>query len=113
MAYFISERAAEDIYRIFEQGKLQFGERSAAAYQVLIGEAIRFAAADPLAGPVRETAMGPARVRYFGSHLVVYDVYADDIIVQRIFTSIRIGMLDARPFAAASKAPIYRALPGA
>lgn len=85
MAYFISDRAAEDIYWIFEQGKRQFGERSAVAYQVLLGEAIIAAAAHPLAGPLRETATGPARVRYFGSHLVVYDISGEDIIVQRIF----------------------------
>lgn len=85
MTYFISERAAEDIYWIFEQGKRQFGERSATAYQLLIGDAIRFAATHPLACPVRETAMGPAGVRYFGSHLVVFDVTGDDIAVQRTF----------------------------
>ena len=85
MAYFISERAAEDIYWLYEQGKRQFGERAADAYQVLLGDAIQFAARHPLASPVRETATGPVRVRYFGSHLIAYDVVDDDIVVQRVF----------------------------
>ena len=85
MAYFISEQAAADIYWIYEQSKRQFGERAADAYQVLLGEAVIFAASHPQASPVRETAMGPVRVRYFGSHLLAYDIVNEDIIVQRVF----------------------------
>lgn len=85
MAYFISEQAAEDIYWIYEQSKRQFGERAASAYQNLLGEAVVFAAEYPLASPLRETANGPARVRYFGSHLIAYDILGEDIIVQRVF----------------------------
>ena len=85
MAYSISERAASDIYWIYEQGKRQFGERAALSYQVLLGEAVVFAAAHPLASPVRETSNGPVRVRYFGSHLIAYDVAGEDIVVVRVF----------------------------
>jgi len=85
MAYLISARAADDIYWIYQQSKQQFGERAADAYQVLLGEAVRFAAAYPLACPVREDTSNPARVRYFGSHLIVYDCVGDDIVVQRVF----------------------------
>jgi len=85
MAYFISEQAAADIYWIYEQSKRQFGERAAGAYQVLLGEAVIFAAAHPQASPVRETPMGPVHVRYFGSHLLAYDIVDEDIIVQRVF----------------------------
>ena len=85
MAYSISERAAADIYWLYEQGKRQFGERTAASYQVLLGEAVEFAAAYPLASLVRETADGPVRVRYFGSHLIAYDVVGEDIVVVRVF----------------------------
>lgn len=85
MAYFISERAAEDIYWLYEQGKRQFGARTADAYQALLGEAVQFAADHPLASPRRETATGPVRVRYFGSHLIAYDVVDGDIVVQRVF----------------------------
>ena len=85
MAYFISVRAADDIYWIYQQSKQQFGERAAGAYQGLLGDAVKFAADHPLAAPVRETAGGTARVRYFGSHLIVYDCVGDDIVVQRVF----------------------------
>jgi len=51
----------------------------------LLGSAVRFAADHPLASPVRENAISPARVRYFGSHLIIYDCVGDDIVVQRVF----------------------------
>lgn len=85
MAYSISEQAAEDIYWLFEQGKRQFGERSAIAYQALLGEAVIFAATYPLASPLRDTINGPVRVRYFGSHIIAYDVEGEDIVVVRVF----------------------------
>ena len=84
MGHMISRRAAEDLYLLFEQSKQQFGARAAKAYQDQFRRAVLFAEAHPLAAALRETAEGPVRVRYFGSHLFAYDIVADDIVVQRV-----------------------------
>ena len=81
MGYVISERAADDIYWMYETGKRQFGERSAALYSALLRDAVEFAAAFPSASPLRDFASGPVRVRYFGSHLI----HDPDIVVLRVF----------------------------
>lgn len=85
MGLFISQRASEDLYLIFEQSKRQFGERAAKAYQDQFRQAVLFAEAHPLASELRATAGKPVRIRYFGSHLIAYDVVGEDIIVQRVF----------------------------
>lgn len=85
MAYAISARAAEDIYWLYESGKRQFGERSANLYQALLRDAVEFAAEHPAASPVRDFPSGAVRVRYFGSHLIVYEIDDPDILVLRVF----------------------------
>jgi toxin ParE1/3/4 len=85
MAYVISAAAAGDIYWLYESGKRQFGERSATIYQSLLRDAIEFAAAHPNASPLRDFTSGPVRVRYFGSHLIVYEIDDPDILVLRVF----------------------------
>jgi toxin ParE1/3/4 len=85
MAYAMSARAVEDIYWIYESGKRQFGERSANLYQALLRDAVEFAATHPTASPIRDSPSGAVRVRYFGSHLIVYEVDDPDIVVLRVF----------------------------
>lgn len=85
MGYVISEQAADDIYWMYETGKRQFGERSAALYSALLRDAVEFAAAFPSASPLRDFASGSVRVRYFGSHLIVYEIDDPDIVVLRVF----------------------------
>lgn len=85
MAYAISARATEDIYWLYEAGKRQFGERSANLYQELLREAVEFAADHPAASPIRDLPSGAVRVRYFGSHLIVYEIDDPDIFVLRVF----------------------------
>ena len=85
MAYAISSRATEDIYWLYQSGKRQFGERSADLYQELLRAAVEFAAEHPQASPARDLPSGPVRVRYFGSHLIVYEIDDPDIVVLRVF----------------------------
>jgi toxin ParE1/3/4 len=85
MAYAISARAVEDIYWIYESGKRQFGPHSADLYQALLRDAVEFAADHPAASPIRDFPSGAVRVRYFGSHLIVYEIDDPDILVLRVF----------------------------
>jgi toxin ParE1/3/4 len=85
MAYAISARAAEDIYWMYESGNRQFGQHSADLYQALLKDAVEFVAAYPAAAPIRDFPSGAVRVRYFGSHLIVYEIDDPDILVLRVF----------------------------
>ncbi|MEO5806116.1 type II toxin-antitoxin system RelE/ParE family toxin [Devosia sp.] len=85
MAYVISERAADDIYWLYESGKREFGEWAANAYLDLLRHAVEFASAYPGASPSRKFVSGPVRTKYFGSHLIVYEMNDLDIVVLRVF----------------------------
>jgi len=84
MGYRFSERAAEDIYWMYERGKGRFGERAAENYFTLMLDAAEFAALHPLASPRKEQVSMEVRVRYFGSHLIVYRLDDPDIEILRV-----------------------------
>lgn len=85
MGYRFSEKASQDAYAIYEASLEQFGERAADKYFEIMLEATKFAGEYPLASPERAETTPPLRVRYFGAHLIVYEVLDRDVVIQRIF----------------------------
>lgn len=85
MAYRFSERATLDAYAIYEHSVNQFGQHGADRYFEIMLAAARFISDNPLASPERSESIHKVRVRYFGAHLLVYQVVDGDVIIQRIF----------------------------
>jgi toxin ParE1/3/4 len=85
MAYQLSKLAEEDIISIFINGATQFGEAQAKRYHKQLAATFDFLAANPLAAPVRSEINPPVHLHPVGSHLIIYQVIADnDIYIIRV-----------------------------
>lgn len=85
MAYQLSKLAEEDIINIFISGAMQFGETQARRYHKQLAATFDFLAANPLAAPVRAEINPPVHMHPVGSHLIIYQVTADnDIYIIRV-----------------------------
>ena len=85
MVYRFSERAIIDTEALYEASLTQFGLRSADRYFAIMLDAAQFASDHPFAAPERADCSIPVRVRYFGAHLLVYQLDDNDVIIQRVF----------------------------
>jgi len=85
MAYRFSKRAIADTEALYEASLVQFGQRLADRYFKIMLDAAQFASDYPFAAPERAGTSLPLRVRYFGAHLLVYQVVDDGIVIQRVF----------------------------
>ena len=80
MAYILSHKAEEDIIAIFVAGAEQFGLLQAQRYHQQLTTTFEFLADNPLAAPVREELTPPVRLHPVGSHLVIYQLEADNSV---------------------------------
>lgn len=85
MGYRFSEQALLDADNLYSSSLVDFGHRAAERYFAIMLNAARFAADHPYASPERSGSSIPLRVRYFGAHLIVYQIVGSEIVIQRIF----------------------------
>ena len=78
MAYILSNKAEDDIIAIFVAGAEQFGLIQAQRYQQQLTTTFEFLSDNPQAAPVREELIPPVRLHPVGSHLVIYQLEADN-----------------------------------
>lgn len=79
-----SRQAEADIAAINREGIGLFGPRQAQKYAGEMAEAFRMIASYPHASPVREELAHPVRVRAFGSHVILYELREDLVLILRI-----------------------------
>ena len=85
MGYRFSERAIRDTDALYQASLTQFGQRAADRYFAIMLDAAQFASDNPLASPERADTSIAVRVRYFGAHLLAYQLDGDDVVIQRVF----------------------------
>ena len=84
MTYRLSRKAEEDILHIYLAGAGEFGEDQAERYHVGLERALAFLSDFPHAAPVRPE-LGPAsRIHPYKSHIIIYRLDGQDILVQRV-----------------------------
>jgi len=83
-AYRLSERAEEDIIRIYIVGALDFGIEQARRYHQRLSQAFEFLSENPFAGPERSELRPICQIHPVGSHIVIYRVLADGISILRV-----------------------------
>ena len=77
-----AERDLEDIY---VQGALRFGTTQAERYSDGLYACLELLAFHPAMAPERFEISKPVRAHPHGSHVVVYEIENDDVLVLRIF----------------------------
>lgn len=77
----LSLAAEADLLDIFEWGAEQFGEAAAAAYRDALIEALELLRRYPFAGRARPDAADGVRSRPFRSHVILYEVVEEDVLV--------------------------------
>ncbi|MEM9740490.1 MAG: type II toxin-antitoxin system RelE/ParE family toxin [Pseudomonadota bacterium] len=79
-----SYEAEADIAHINREGIRLFGETQAKAYANGLGKAFATIATYPMASPERAYLRRPARVQPYGSHVIIYRVEHDTVLILRI-----------------------------
>ena len=82
--YTLSLLAEEDLIQIYIQSVESFGFSQASEYHQKLSKTIRFLATNPLAAPIRPELQGEVRIHPVASHIVLYTVRQQDILVLRI-----------------------------
>jgi toxin ParE1/3/4 len=80
----ISEAADADLAEILSHGTEVFGEERAENYVAGFETTLALISRHPLAGAVHDEVRPPIRSLPHGSHRVFYDVFEDQVVVQRI-----------------------------
>ena len=80
MPYALSNKAEEDIIAIFVAGAERFGLIQAQRYHQQLTTTFEFLSDNPQAAPVCEELIPPVRLHPVGSHLVIYQLEADNSI---------------------------------
>lgn len=80
----ISVAADADLAEILSYGAETFGRDRAEAYVADFGTTFDLIRRHPLAGAVHDEVRPPIRSLPHGSHRVFYDVFSNEIVVQRI-----------------------------
>ncbi|MBU2112654.1 MAG: type II toxin-antitoxin system RelE/ParE family toxin [Gammaproteobacteria bacterium] len=78
MPYALSNKAEEDIIAIFVAGAERFGLIQAQRYHQQLTTTFEFLSDNPQAAPVREELTPSVRLHPVGSHLVIYQLEADN-----------------------------------
>lgn len=84
MAYSLSRKADEDVVGIYVEGVREFGADQAEAYHSGLTEILGFLAAFPRAARERSETRPPVRVHPYRSHIVIYVIEGDDILILRV-----------------------------
>ena len=94
--YHLTQAAADDIQGIFIEGLALFGLAQADKYHDGLATAFEFLADFPRAARLREEIQPPVRAYRYKSHMILYDLNADDVV---IILSVRHGREDWIPYA--------------
>lgn len=85
MAYRLTQKAADDLRRIYVEGIDSFGAEAAARYHARLGEVFDILSAHPLMARERREISPPVRVHPCGSHIIIYLAEAKgDVLIIRI-----------------------------
>lgn len=76
--------AEADIAQINREGLRLFGPQQAQAYADGLAQAFRLIGAFPHASPERDYMRRPVRVRAYGSHVILYLILDEYVLVVRI-----------------------------
>jgi toxin ParE1/3/4 len=79
--YQLTQAASDDIQRIFIEGLALFGLAQADKYHDGLTAAFQFLADFPRAARLREEIQPPVRAYRYKSHMILYDLGADDTVV--------------------------------
>jgi toxin ParE1/3/4 len=80
----ISRAADADLAEILSYGTETFGQDRAETYVASFRTTFDLIARHPMAGAVHEEVRPPIRSLPHGSHRVFYDIFENEIVVQRI-----------------------------
>ncbi|WP_019594807.1 type II toxin-antitoxin system RelE/ParE family toxin [Thioalkalivibrio sp. ALM2T] len=84
MRYALTRKAEDDVIAIFRSSVEQFGLQQAERYHGLLAATFEFLAENPRAVRQREEIFPPVRVHPVGSHIVLYRIDGDEILIIRI-----------------------------
>lgn len=84
MRYALTRKAEEDVIAIFRSSTEQFGLQQADRYHSLLAATFEFLAENPRVARQREELSPPVRVHPVGSHIVLYQIDGDEILIIRI-----------------------------
>lgn len=84
MAYSLSAEASEDFRRIYLTGIRDFGVDQSEDYIEGLEKVLEFLADFPRAARERMEIVPPVRAHPYKSHLIVYEIVADDVLIIRI-----------------------------
>lgn len=78
MTWQLTQKAEEDLINIYLEGAEQFGTFHAEAYLSALETRFQFLAEHPLAAPERKEIQPPVRIHPFRSHLIIYQLDAQN-----------------------------------
>ncbi|AOO80098.1 type II toxin-antitoxin system RelE/ParE family toxin [Bosea vaviloviae] len=84
MAVRRTPRADQDLVGIYLEGVGQFGQRQAEIYAANLSSCFELLASQPLMARERTEIQPPVRVHAHGSHIIVYAVDEEDILIMRV-----------------------------
>ena len=80
----LTAAAEEDLLSIFLDGAAHFGDAQAARYHAGLGKAFDLIALNPEMARERRELKPPVRIHPHGSHLIVYLVDAEGVLIVRV-----------------------------
>ena len=84
MEYRLTVRARSDIADIYFYGRQRWNERLADDYYLGLIEAFEAILEFPKSSPLRPDTDATVRIRVFRSHLIVYEIQQEAVIILRI-----------------------------
>ena len=84
MSYRLSEDADSDIVRLYADGVHQFELAQADSYHDALFDMFDLLAANPQMARERANFSPPVRVHRFQSHVIIYQIEGDDILIIRV-----------------------------
>ncbi|RYY26807.1 MAG: type II toxin-antitoxin system RelE/ParE family toxin [Sphingomonadales bacterium] len=84
MTYRISRGASQDLIAIYASSARDFGEAQARQYFFGLESTFKFLADHPRAARERHEIQPPVRAFRYKSHLVIYEIDGNDVVILRI-----------------------------
>jgi toxin ParE1/3/4 len=84
MAYRLSKKADQDVEDIVAYGAREFGVQQATKYHEGLTKAFEFLSVYPRAERERNEFSPPVRIHTFGSHVVIYVIDDDGVLIVRV-----------------------------
>ena len=81
MAYRLTPEAVDDIFNIYVQGVLMFGQPQAERYHARLDDALLLLGANPRLAHERTEINPPVRIHTYGSHVIIYQITVDDDVL--------------------------------